>query len=714
MKKILGLIIFSTALVCAPNLHARTYTQIQEVLEQFSSRPYDSLKYVADSLSALLPSAKTPEDSLALLHDIAECNSVAHAKDSIGLLAVNLALRIGDSHTGLHLLRHRANLHTRDGKLLQRDIDTAMKFPDSEEKSKTIVFLRMLKNMNEVSYGDDNTKSARISRLLETMKSGSPQNIYDRIATLHALTLYVAEFAPGEFLEDYMKQLEYDVNELSDSALFLQNCFLMHGAMAYTQAEMHDKAVELDRKLLVNLHGLANGDIVTMDRFRDYDVNKYVVYSRLLSNYPYLSKKEVEEYYAEVKKLVGQDPRTYDVFTASPRAELYYLMANENYAEALKFFRLIVDNETNNLARRRLLKMMITAAKGAGDTEALIYASQAYNDILENTLAQRTAEKVRQIQSIYDMRNLREENAERESELSRHTLIVAIVSAGVLFILLIVMILMYRHSLKIGQHLKRSNSALREESANLQRAKDELVTARDEAQKANNIKSDFIKNMSSEVSTPLHVICEYSNLVADCVEATEQSYLRRFSDLISFNADLLNTMMTDLLNLSEIEANTIQIESEQVDVLRICRLVVDGLRHLVKPGVELKLREGLRDITICTDRNRLSQILYQLISNAAKFTVRGSITLTYNAHPELNRIEISVIDTGIGIPPESAEKIFQRFVKLDSASQGAGIGLAVARGFAKLLGGNILLRSSSEYGSEFVLTLPINNSYSSL
>lgn len=233
------------------------------------------------------------------------------------------------------------------------------------------------------------------------------------------------------------------------------------------------------------------------------------------------------------------------------------------------------------------------------------------------------------------------------------------------------------------------------------------MKARDEAQLANRIKSDFIKNMSGEVAVPLHTINEYTNLIIDCSEAGFKPYLKHFADLVSHNAELLTAIVNDVLNLSEIDSDSVAVSMKKESLAQLCQLAIESVKHRVHPGVDISVAPGLPDVTVYTDSRRLLQILVQLLSNSAKFTKRGRIVLDYKADENAGKAYIAVTDTGIGVAPGNAERIFERFVKLDRSSQGVGIGLPIARHLAELLAGTVTFDASYTDGARFIVTVPL-------
>ena len=358
--------------------------------------------------------------------------------------------------------------------------------------------------------------------------------------------------------------------------------------------------------------------------------------------------------------------------------------------------------------RMQMLAMTIESANATGDKDKELTAFREYSSILEQTLESRMVEKYKELEIVYNLHKLKAEHARGTWQLHKKMLTVAGVAAGILFILLVLVALLWRHAKKLAEKISKANADLRVERDNLKKSQYELVKARDEARQANRIKSDFIRNMSSEVSVPLHTINEYTNLIVDCSEAGVKSYLKHFADLVTQNAEVLTTIISDVMSLSEIDGNSLVIEKRKEHLRHLCEVAVDSVLHKGRPGVVMKLAEGLPDLPVTTDPHRLLQILVQLLKNAAKFTEEGLIEVDYAEDSDGGLVSISVTDTGIGISPENSERIFERFVKLDSNSPGIGIGLTIARHLAELLGGSLELDSTYTDGARFVVKIPID------
>ena len=231
----------------------------------------------------------------------------------------------------------------------------------------------------------------------------------------------------------------------------------------------------------------------------------------------------------------------------------------------------------------------------------------------------------------------------------------------------------------------------------------ELIQAKEKAEEADRLKSAFLANMSHEIRTPLNAIVGFSSLLAEIDEAEER---KTYLSIVQKNNELLLNLISDILDISKIEAGTIDLTPTWVDVHQICREVITTFSHKEhNEAVELRFDESLPQVMIYADRNRIMQVLSNFMTNALKFTTEGSVTLSYSLEND-NEVRFCVTDTGKGIPAEDQADIFNRFVKLDSFAQGAGLGLSICQNLVEGMGGKIGVQSREGEGACFWFTHP--------
>lgn len=237
-----------------------------------------------------------------------------------------------------------------------------------------------------------------------------------------------------------------------------------------------------------------------------------------------------------------------------------------------------------------------------------------------------------------------------------------------------------------------------------QRILDEARAAHEYAEKTR----QFMSSMSHEFRTPLNAIVGFTDMLCDPNYADMLSPKDReeMGGLIRTNAHLLTTLVNDVLDISAAEAGRLKMNYQRVDVTALCRKVIHSVRSAYGylTNAEFKLEVSHEDFWVKTDSQRLSQVLYNLLSNAAKNTPSGTISLGFNLDSESHLLQFCVKDTGCGIPVEKAEVIFDRFEKLDSFKQGTGLGLAICRAIAQRFGGNVWLDTSYTDGALFRFT----------
>lgn len=229
----------------------------------------------------------------------------------------------------------------------------------------------------------------------------------------------------------------------------------------------------------------------------------------------------------------------------------------------------------------------------------------------------------------------------------------------------------------------------------------ELIQARDKAEMMDRLKSAFLANMSHEIRTPLNAIVGFSDLLVETEDMAErQEYIK----IVRENNDLLLQLISDILDLSKIEAGTFEFTNGDVDVNLLCEDIVRSMRMKAKEDVELVLDNHLPACHVISDRNRIHQVISNFVNNAMKFTSEGSIHVGYELKE--GELEFYVKDTGIGIEKEQLPHIFERFVKLNSFVHGTGLGLSICQSIVEQLGGRIGVDSEKGKGSRFWFTIP--------
>lgn len=234
-----------------------------------------------------------------------------------------------------------------------------------------------------------------------------------------------------------------------------------------------------------------------------------------------------------------------------------------------------------------------------------------------------------------------------------------------------------------------------------QNIEQELIKARIKAEQSDRLKTAFLANMSHEIRTPLNAIVGFSRLLTSANNEEEE---RLYSDIINQNSDSLLQLINDILDLSKIEAGTLEYVKKPMDLGELCRTIYEVHKGRTQDGVLLVLENKDVELIINEDHNRIMQVVTNLITNAIKFTHQGEIRFGFNVKEDC--IDFYVKDTGVGIAEDKIKNVFERFVKLNAFAQGTGLGLAICRMIVEKIGGELSVTSEVNKGSTFRFIIP--------
>ena len=231
--------------------------------------------------------------------------------------------------------------------------------------------------------------------------------------------------------------------------------------------------------------------------------------------------------------------------------------------------------------------------------------------------------------------------------------------------------------------------------------------AQEQAEAANKMKAAFIRSMSHEIRTPLNAINGFSQILCSSEFDLQDEEKKDLRERITSNVEAITIIINELLELAAGESVTLDLNDlNPIRINEVCRNVVAMSEEHNDKDLHLEFKSTLDDsFAIKSNEETVSQILQKIIDNALKFTEEGSVCVEVGRKGKT--LEISVTDTGIGIPADKQETIFDNFVKLNDFKGGVGLGLSISRRLAKTLGGNIILDSTYTTGSRFIIQLPI-------
>lgn len=317
-----------------------------------------------------------------------------------------------------------------------------------------------------------------------------------------------------------------------------------------------------------------------------------------------------------------------------------------------------------------------------------------YLVLLDSTRVRNMNEKLEDLEIKKRVDELIVEKKELEIDLQK--------SQNQLYLFLSLFILAISIALYVVFRLWKINSLYKR----LQESNRLVILASEKAQESERMKNAFIKNMCHEVRTPLNAINGFADLITTEDITIEEK--QEFSRIIFENCNHITYMMNSVLEIAQLDSNKDDLPLSPVNIHMLCSCEMEQIKRLhMKPGIEYRIEGNYKEDLVYTDPSHFNLILAHLLNNANKFTEKGSITLSYKADNEHNRMNVSITDTGCGISADKREWIFERFTKADDFVPGSGLGLYLCRQVALRMKGKIYVDPDYTTGLRIILTIPI-------
>lgn len=512
-------------------------------------------------------------------------------------------------------------------------------------------------------------------------KQGSIAECYYALANV-----YTAKGLVKKSQEFMLKEI--DIFENANVFRYNISCQYSDAAKIYIDLGEAEKAPELLKKALKT------------SRSTYHEVTAKLVYVSL-----YLAQGDT----AAARKALEECRQMY-MGEPSMKRHIHYLYDVEidynwrvgNYNKALS----VLDERETELRKKNnlttLMALRKTKADILWDMNRKEEAAGLYRDFLLEQKKEKERNEEITTSEFATMLNLQQVNAEKvrleKTSQKKQLQNTRTILFSVLGLLCIVVIFLWQQR-KLNAKLHRAKNKLDEQNRTLIKAEEELRKAKEVAEQSNWLKTMFIQNMSHEIRTPLNSIVGFSGVLVDMLDEKED--IGQYVALIESNSKLLLKLVGDILDISILDSE-VEIKHNAVDVNACCQASIDAAGASFDPGVRLIFEPACDELIINSNYNYIVQVLDNLLGNASKFTHEGSVTLAYEVKKEENQLIFTVTDTGIGIPVEEQERVFERFVKLDNFSQGAGLGLSICRIVAERLGGYLRIDKGYTQGTRVI------------
>lgn len=512
-------------------------------------------------------------------------------------------------------------------------------------------------------------------------KQGSIAECYYALANVYAAKGLVKKS------QEFMLK-EIDIFENANVFRYNISCQYSDAAKIYIDLGEAEKAPELLKKALKT----------SKSTYHEVTAKLVYVSLYLAQGDTAAARKALEEcrqMYMEEPSMKRHIHYLYDV-------EIDYNWRVGNYNKALS----VLDERETELRKKNnlttLMALRKTKADILWDMNRKEEAAGLYRDFLLEQKKEKERNEEITTSEFATMLNLQQLNAEkvRLEKISQKKQLqnTRTILFSVLGLLCIVVISLWQQR-KLNAKLHRAKNKLDEQNRTLIKAEEELRKAKEAAEQSNWLKTMFIQNMSHEIRTPLNSIVGFSGVLVDMLDEKED--IGQYVALIESNSKLLLKLVGDILDISILDSE-VEIKHNAVDVNACCQASIDAAGASFDPGVKLIFEPACDELIINSNYSYIVQVLDNLLGNASKFTHEGSVTLAYEVKKEENQLIFTVTDTGIGIPVEEQERVFERFVKLDNFSQGAGLGLSICRIVAERLGGYLRIDKGYTQGTRVI------------
>lgn len=392
----------------------------------------------------------SPRDSIRVLTQLLDLANL-NERPKVGWELYRTSSRVGNDEVALDALRQLTNCYSKQDSMLAKIEHCASLLTESPEQKETILLIHMQRISSKSRYDSEEQRLLGVKELLserKTTDNTQPDDLYNEILQCYRICAYLGYSTKSSLSTEYFEKLKGLIDRLPYGLVGLRSFYYTQAALIYSGIEEHAKAIEADRELLKVINAMEKDYSLRGRNYRDYTRYRYICYRRMLSNYPALTREEVEKYYQKAKELTTKDPDVANDFNTQQRPTMYYLLANKRYREALPIIKKQFDFKYSNNYRGQILRTMCKAAESCGDTTTWIKALTEYASQLEDAYQNSSAEAYRELQIRYDISELKEANARLEMERMNSQInadrIVMAVTISAIAILLIFLIIIAR------------------------------------------------------------------------------------------------------------------------------------------------------------------------------------------------------------------------------------------------------------------------------
>lgn len=632
-------------------------------------------KAIIEKLRQELAKTNSHKDSIKILYDIFDLSNRKDYTSICGELD-QVAAHGGDIAVRLDMARQMANVNSNDSVFAQ--IESRLKsLPDSKEKKETELFVRLRRLSASARNISEKERQERIARTI--VHEDKQLDKYGKIERLFIICEYLSVIAKGDLLVGYLEDLGELIRDSGLDNYALKNIYHTECANIYTVTGNHEKAIAADKLLLKEINNLEKSYRTQGRKYRNLDVNRFIIYRRMLSNYEALSVEEANELYSKILSLAENNDDIKSTMEYNRRASAYHAMKNKRYAEAIPYIRRQLSIEDSHILRKHMLEMLVEASQAIGDKTNEDLARKELEAINKEISTAAARQKYDELQIRYDVSALREENAELELEnkneqiqATRRIMIFVIVGWVAFAILMIAFLFFW--------------SRYRRTTADIASFVDTLVAERDAIKKRRYY--DYAKKTNDR---------EY--------HASYRSKPPKPGNI----SETVDYIINDVMFISSVAFEDSRKYRKTISVTEFMKDSISTLESTLDKNININALYPEPDFEIKVDKECLGMLTDHILKVAVRLTHEGgSVGFECTEDTSMKMARFVFKHSGNALPEGKEEKIFEYFFKYKELSEKGEAALIMVRMINFLT--NCSLKSSSGHtgGGKLVLMVPMS------
>ncbi len=621
-------------------------------------------------VKAKLAKATNPKDSLKLLYDIFDL-SPRNDYLRIGKDIDDVAKRAGNIKARYDIARQMANALSVDS--LLEDIEEHVRsLPPSKEQKETELFVKIRRIAINSKHVSDQERKTILSRTM-AMDDFDKLDKYQKIERLYTICEYLNGFVDGDLLVGYLDDLSKVMKDSEIESYALYNTFYTESANIYSATGSMEKALAADRELLNVIENLEKKYQADGRHYRNYDISRYVIYRRMLSNYKALPVDEVNDIYEKILELCASHPDVASDFAQKSRTSAYHAIKNKRYVEAISYIKKQLKLDNTVSTKRQMLEMLMEAAQATGDNATYELAKKQYDESSREAAMMDSITKYQELQLRYNVNMLKQENSRLELETknveitSARRLMAFVIVGWVVFAIILVVLLFF------WSRYRRTN-------ANLSDFVESLVAER-----------DSLKKRTYQDSQDEEMEVKYGQRPKN-------------GDLSS----MINYVINDVMYISSIGKSDIGKFHDLVSVDEVMKEGLEQVEPSVGGAINFNITYPDPDFFIDTDKECLDYVVRHILKLAASKTPSGgSVGFSASEDKTLKMARFVFTHSGSSFHRGQEERIFADFMDYKELSKNGEGALFMCRMVNFLMNCTLRADHGYEMGAKLVLMIPL-------